>query len=81
MFADAVGFAGAEMIRRLIGISHVEDFERIDDVARRAVCERRTLVAARAMLLGRDGFAGTADLLALARDVVASDRVSILPAP
>lgn len=68
VFADATGFAGAKMIRRIIGISHVEDFERIGDVARRAACERRALTAARAMLLERGRFAGPADLVALARD-------------
>jgi 5-methylthioribose kinase len=42
----AVGFAGAEMIRRLIGISHVEDFETIADAGRRAEREAAALRSA-----------------------------------
>ena len=32
LLADALGFAGCKMIRRLIGIAHVEDMDSIEDV-------------------------------------------------
>jgi 5-methylthioribose kinase len=39
----ALGFAGVKMLRRLIGISHVEDFTAIADDGRRAGCEADAL--------------------------------------
>ena len=40
---DALRFAGAKMIRRIIGIAHVADMELIQDRAKRAECERMAL--------------------------------------
>jgi 5-methylthioribose kinase len=48
---DTLGFAGIEMLRRLIGIAHVEDMQSIPDLALKAACEKRCLVFARALLL------------------------------
>lgn len=31
LFEDMLGFAGAKMIRRILGIAHVEDLESIED--------------------------------------------------
>ncbi len=47
---DAVGFAALKMIRRIVGLSHVEDFESIADPEVRGSCERRALWLAREML-------------------------------
>lgn len=65
VFADTAGFAGAKMIRRIIGISHVEDFETIPDLPLRAACEARALSAARQLLLQRATLTGPADIVAL----------------
>lgn len=43
LFLDTLGFAAAKMIRRIVGIAHVEDFESIASVAKRAQCEQRAL--------------------------------------
>ena len=51
LFRDSVGFAGAKMIRRILGLAHVEDLEAIKDPDRRAVCETRALRLAREMLV------------------------------
>ena len=48
LFRDTVQFAGAKMIRRLLGLAHNIDFEWIEDPDRRAACERP------ALLLGRE---------------------------
>ncbi|GBG72648.1 hypothetical protein CBR_g12222 [Chara braunii] len=53
LLEDSVGFAGVEMIRRIVGIAHVEDFECIDDVEIRAGCELRALRFARSNLVNR----------------------------
>jgi 5-methylthioribose kinase len=42
-----LGFAGAKIIRRIIGIAHVEDFESIQDQDVKATCELRALTIAR----------------------------------
>lgn len=43
LFLDTLGFAAAKMIRRIVGVVHVEDFESIASVAKRAQCEQRAL--------------------------------------
>jgi 5-methylthioribose kinase len=48
LFHDSLAFAGCKMIRRIVGLAHVEDFESIEDPARRAVGE------AHAIRLGRE---------------------------
>ncbi|CAM9154564.1 unnamed protein product, partial [Chrysoparadoxa australica] len=47
---DSLGFAGAKMIRRIIGIAHVEDFESIQDDGLRAPCELHALEIAQALV-------------------------------
>jgi 5-methylthioribose kinase len=64
---DALGFAGCEMIRRIIGLAHVADFEAIIDPDRRAACERRAVLLARELLLQRSRCLGISQLTALAR--------------
>lgn len=40
---DAVGYCGAELIRRTIGLAHVADLDGISDEAMRADCQRHAL--------------------------------------
>jgi 5-methylthioribose kinase len=54
ILSEAIGFAGAEMIRRILGLAHVEDLGAISDAHRRAACELRALRLARWMLVERD---------------------------
>jgi 5-methylthioribose kinase len=70
---DSIGFAAAKMIRRVIGVSHVEDLLSIADADRRAECERHVLVLARAMLLGRKSLPGIDDVVRLACEIRARD--------
>lgn len=67
ILADAVGFAGAKMIRRLVGISHVEDFEAIAEPATRARCETAALACARELMVRRAEFANIGTLTEEAR--------------
>lgn len=62
LFRDTVGFAGAKMVRRILGLAHVADLETIADPDRRAACETKALRLARAFLVERDRFTGPADL-------------------
>lgn len=69
IFSDTLGFAGAKMIRRIIGISHVEDFEMITDIPLRATCEAGALDLARQLVLDRTRLAGPQDVVSLARQI------------
>ena len=51
LWTDSLGFAGAKMIRRIVGIAHVADLESIADADARAACEKKCLHLARAMVL------------------------------
>ena len=70
VLADTLGFAGAKMIRRIIGISHVEDLETIADERRRSICETRALTMARQLLLDRNALAGIGEVAMLARTIM-----------
>jgi 5-methylthioribose kinase len=43
IFHEAVGFAGLEMLRRLIGAAHVKDIEGIADIPKKLRVERAAL--------------------------------------
>ncbi|XP_078428544.1 S-methyl-5-thioribose kinase [Wolffia australiana] len=53
---ESLGFGAAKMIRRIVGIAHVEDLESIADVSLRAHCERRALGFAVMLLKERRRF-------------------------
>ena len=69
LFADSLAFAGIKMIRRILGLAHVEDLESIADPARRAACERPALALARELVLGARSYAGIAEVTAAARSI------------
>lgn len=69
LFADALGFAGAKMIRRILGLAHNIDLEWIEDPALRAQCERRGLRAGRELILNQAAIGSIAEVSALARDL------------
>ena len=78
LWRDTIGFAGAKMIRRIVGIAHVADLESIEDNEVRAVCEKRSLVFGRVLVIASqqrlEGTAadGVAALIALARTIQSS---------
>ena len=45
LFEDSLRFAGAKMIRRILGLAHVEDLESIENSRVRAACELNALDA------------------------------------
>jgi 5-methylthioribose kinase len=60
LLQDSIGFAGAKMARRILGLAHVEDMESIKDTDHRARCERRALSLARQLMLGRSSITSIA---------------------
>jgi 5-methylthioribose kinase len=69
LFGDALGFAGAAMIRRTLGLAHNIDMEWIRFPDLRAACERRNLRLARELVVGAAGFADVRAVTARAREV------------
>ena len=61
LWRDTVGFTGMKMIRRVVGIAHVEDLESIVDTEVRSVCEKRCLVFARRLVMA--SYTGSIDSL------------------
>ncbi|MFG1229421.1 S-methyl-5-thioribose kinase [Xanthobacter wiegelii] len=53
VWQDALGFAGMEIIRRILGLAHIAEFETIADVVLRARLERRALGFGRHLALNR----------------------------
>jgi 5-methylthioribose kinase len=51
LYVDSLGFGAAKMIRRILGLAHVIDLEKIADPDRRALCERRALRLARELMV------------------------------
>ena len=66
---DTLRFAGACMIRRILGARPLIDFEAIPDRARRAACERRALVLARELVKDAHHVADVSEVTDVARQV------------
>lgn len=71
LFEDTLGFAGCKMIRRILGLAHVADFESITDKDVRSRGERRALRLGRELVVNRTRFAS---IEAVASAVVAADK-------
>jgi 5-methylthioribose kinase len=67
LFHDSVAFAGVKMIRRILGLAHVEDLEAIKDADLRARCERKALRLGRLLVLESENFPNIAAVTAAAR--------------
>ena len=67
ILADTLGFAGMKMLRRIVGIAHVEDLESIEDANVRAQCERCALETAKAFIKGAAALDGIDAAIAVAK--------------
>ncbi|XVF45057.1 hypothetical protein PTKIN_Ptkin02bG0175100 [Pterospermum kingtungense] len=63
LFHDTLGYGAAKMIRRIVGVAHVEDFESIREAIIRADCERRALQLAKTLLKKRREFQSIGDVI------------------
>jgi 5-methylthioribose kinase len=68
LFEDSLAFGGLKMIRRILGLAHVEDLESIADPARRAISERKALRLGRDLVVGASRFSGIDDAIGAARE-------------
>jgi 5-methylthioribose kinase len=56
LLVDTLGYAGAEIIRRIVGFAHNADFETIQNPDLRSSCERRSLAFARELIVTPQNF-------------------------
>ena len=75
IWADTLGFCGIEMHRRILGLAHNADFERIEDEGRRAACEARALAMGRQLMLGAGALPGIGTVTAMARRMDTEDHL------
>jgi len=75
VWRDTLGFCGVEMHRRILGLAHNADFERIADERRRAACEARALAMGRQLMLGADAISGIGAVSAMARRMDKEDHL------
>ena len=66
IWVDAMGFAGVEMHRRILGLAHIAEFEHIENHDRRAPCEAKALRLGRHLAVNRARLLGFADVRAAA---------------
>ncbi|PIN17606.1 S-methyl-5-thioribose kinase [Handroanthus impetiginosus] len=69
LFHDTLGFGAAKMIRRIVGVAHVEDFESIKEASKRAECERKALNFAKTLLKERKKFHNISEVVSAIKDV------------
>jgi 5-methylthioribose kinase len=62
IWVDALGFAGVEIHRRILGLAHIAEFEHIADPDIRAVCEAKALRLGRHLAVNRARILGFADI-------------------
>lgn len=70
LLADSLGYAGTEMIRRTIGVAHVDDVESISDPQKRADSERLSLLLGQMLIKERATFENIDQLLARVREMM-----------
>jgi 5-methylthioribose kinase len=63
LLQDSAGYGGCKMMRRILGIAHVEDIEGINDPQQRASVERMALQIGAKWVTGRAGFNSIEDLV------------------
>jgi 5-methylthioribose kinase len=73
LFEDSLRFAGAKMIRRILGLAHVEDLESIENKGVRALCELNALALARRLVLDTSSF-GQINLVTAAARAIHENR-------
>ncbi|WP_434752011.1 S-methyl-5-thioribose kinase [Paenibacillus amylolyticus] len=51
LFRDTIGFSGAKMVRRIVGLAHVADIDTITDAADRERAQRKALAIGKALIM------------------------------
>jgi 5-methylthioribose kinase len=65
IWADTLGYAGCELIRRTVGLAHVADLDSISDSSVRGACEAKALQLGRDLIMQRHSLANMSQLMQL----------------
>ncbi|GAB59884.1 S-methyl-5-thioribose kinase [Rheinheimera nanhaiensis] len=65
LWADTLGYAGCELIRRTVGLAHVADLDKISNSTVRGQCEAKALQLGRDLIMQRHSLANMAQLMQL----------------
>ena len=65
VWADTLGYAGCELIRRTVGLAHVADLDSISDSTVRGTCEAKALQLGRDLIMQRHSLANMEQLMQL----------------
>lgn len=65
IWADTLGYAGCELIRRTVGLAHVADLDSISDSSVRGACEAKALQLGRDLITQRHSLANMSQLMQL----------------
>ena len=65
LFSETIGFCGCEIIRRVVGMAHVPDLDRISNLKDKAKAERRALNIGQKLITRREDFLVIEDLTTL----------------
>lgn len=63
IFKDSIGFAGAELIRRTIGLAHVKDLDSIEQTDSRIAYKKEVLAVGERFILNRNSINSIKDLI------------------
>jgi 5-methylthioribose kinase len=68
VFSDSLGFAGCELIRRTIGLSHVKDLDGIEDSEKRISAKKNALTTGSALILKRNELTSIEEVISLLKE-------------
>lgn len=69
VWTDTVGFCGAEIIRRTLGLAHIAEYEDIENADHRAACESAGLNIGRRLMVDRQQLTSLSCLFAVIREL------------
>ncbi|MDQ0896966.1 MULTISPECIES: S-methyl-5-thioribose kinase [unclassified Paenibacillus] len=77
LLQDTVGFAGAKMVRRIVGLAHVADIDKIEDAAARERAQRLSLAIGTSFIRTHRQVKSIDELIAIATQETAAERGSV----
>jgi len=72
LLQDSIGYAGCKMVRRIVGLAHVADIDRIPDAAVREKAQRVALRIGKALIKGNRGAESIDFVIDAAREAAAA---------
>ena len=70
IFVDSIGFSGCKIIRRTIGLAHVEEIETISDPVTKLTIERKALKLGKNLILQRENIDSIEDYIKNIKEVL-----------